>query len=483
MRAVIQRVREASVDVDGERVGHIGRGLLVLVGVSIDDGPRQADWMADKLLGLRDLRERRGQVRRLGGRRRRRGPGGLAVHPVRRHPQGPPPVLHGRRARVRRPSRSTSASSTAIAGARRAGGAGRFGAHMAVAPGQRRAGDDRCSTRRGRERHARGGFYAIHNSEIRFGRDGRWYADGQLIANPRIADLFSQHVCRRPDGGYMLRIADEQAPIVVEDTPYVVTGAELGPDGAVVDRAQRPQPRARSTRARCASATTTSSTAASRRAPEPARFLRPAYYQLARTSSRRSRRAASSSARRAATIPIAPPLTHAPALHVVLVQPEIPPNTGSIARLCAATGSRLHLVRPLGFSLDDRYLKRAGLDYWPHVDLRVHDDWAAFLRRRAARRSCSASPPAPRAPTPPRRWRQADPLYLVFGGETRGLPDAIRAAYADADLPHPDLQPARPQPQPVQRRRHRRLRGAAPARPPGRCRDGAGVGDRAATVE
>ena len=55
----------------------------------------------------------------------------------------------------------------------------------------------------------------------------------------------------------------------------------------------------------------------------------------------------------------------APALHVVLVAPEIPPNTGSIARLCAATYTRLHLVRPLGFSLDDRYLKRAGLDYWP----------------------------------------------------------------------------------------------------------------------
>ena len=62
----------------------------------------------------------------------------------------------------------------------------------------------------------------------------------------------------------------------------------------------------------------------------------------------------------------------------MLVQPEIPPNTGSVARLCAATGIRLHLVRPLGFSLEDRYLKRAGLDYWPHVDLHVHDDWEEF---------------------------------------------------------------------------------------------------------
>jgi tRNA (cytidine/uridine-2'-O-)-methyltransferase len=65
-------------------------------------------------------------------------------------------------------------------------------------------------------------------------------------------------------------------------------------------------------------------------------------------------------------------------LHVVLVAPEIPPNTGSIARLCAATYTRLHLIRPLGFSLDDRYLKRAGLDYWPHVDLHVYDHWQQF---------------------------------------------------------------------------------------------------------
>src|SRR5512140_955345 len=68
----------------------------------------------------------------------------------------------------------------------------------------------------------------------------------------------------------------------------------------------------------------------------------------------------------------------APTLHVVLVAPEIPPNTGSIARLCAATYTRLHLIRPLGFSLDNRYLKRAGLDYWPWVDLHVYDDWATF---------------------------------------------------------------------------------------------------------
>ena len=66
------------------------------------------------------------------------------------------------------------------------------------------------------------------------------------------------------------------------------------------------------------------------------------------------------------------------AIHIVLVEPEIPPNTGNIARSCAATGAHLHLVKPLGFSIDDRSLKRAGLDYWPFVKLSVHEDLAFF---------------------------------------------------------------------------------------------------------
>lgn len=72
------------------------------------------------------------------------------------------------------------------------------------------------------------GFYAIQNSEIRFGRDGQWYADGEPIANPRIAALFSRSVEARGDGGYRLRVGDETAPIVVDDTPYVVTGIAAG---------------------------------------------------------------------------------------------------------------------------------------------------------------------------------------------------------------------------------------------------------------
>lgn len=67
------------------------------------------------------------------------------------------------------------------------------------------------------------------------------------------------------------------------------------------------------------------------------------------------------------------------AMHVVMVEPEIPPNTGNVARSCAATGSVLHLVKPLGFSIDDRSLKRAGLDYWPYVDVVVHESLADFL--------------------------------------------------------------------------------------------------------
>jgi tRNA (cytidine/uridine-2'-O-)-methyltransferase len=118
-------------------------------------------------------------------------------------------------------------------------------------------------------------------------------------------------------------------------------------------------------------------------------------------------------------------------LHVVLVQPEIPPNTGSIARLCAATDTRLHLVRPLGFSLDDRALKRAGLDYWPHVDVHVHDDWAEFLRaERPATALCFSARATESYVAAP--LGGTEPLYLAFGGETRGLPESLRAAYADS---------------------------------------------------
>lgn len=126
-------------------------------------------------------------------------------------------------------------------------------------------------------------------------------------------------------------------------------------------------------------------------------------------------------------------------LRVVLVQPEIPPNTGSIARLCAATAIPLHLVRPLGFSLEDRYLKRAGLDYWPFVDLHVHDSWQHFLDAEQPRTLVCFSARATRsyldAPL-------TDPVvHLVFGGETRGLDAALRALHAERLYAIPILTP------------------------------------------
>jgi tRNA (cytidine/uridine-2'-O-)-methyltransferase len=115
-------------------------------------------------------------------------------------------------------------------------------------------------------------------------------------------------------------------------------------------------------------------------------------------------------------------------LHVVLVAPEIPPNTGSIARLCAATYTRLHLVRPLGFSLDDRYLRRAGLDYWPHVDLHVHDDWPQFRRCARGARAHFFSARATHSYLDA-RYARGD--HLVFGSETTGLPPSLLAAHRD----------------------------------------------------
>jgi tRNA (cytidine/uridine-2'-O-)-methyltransferase len=112
----------------------------------------------------------------------------------------------------------------------------------------------------------------------------------------------------------------------------------------------------------------------------------------------------------------------------VLVAPEIPPNTGSIARLCAATFTRLHLIQPLGFSLEDRYLRRAGLDYWPYVDLHVHADWQHFrqLHRQARLHLLSARATRSYLTAP---YASGD--CLVFGSETKGLPPALLAAHPD----------------------------------------------------
>lgn len=115
-------------------------------------------------------------------------------------------------------------------------------------------------------------------------------------------------------------------------------------------------------------------------------------------------------------------------MNVVLIEPEIPPNTGNVARLCAATGATLHLVGPLGFRLDDRELKRAGMDYWEHVTWKYWDSFAA-LRAHAepAARFYFVETGSTRTYTQP-RYRWGD--YLVFGRETAGLPKALLAAHA-----------------------------------------------------
>jgi tRNA (cytidine/uridine-2'-O-)-methyltransferase len=106
-------------------------------------------------------------------------------------------------------------------------------------------------------------------------------------------------------------------------------------------------------------------------------------------------------------------------LHIVLVEPEIPPNTGNVARLCAATGCALHLVQPLGFSIEDRELKRAGLDYWHALRLVLHPSLEAFLAHSAGARRWFFSTRGSRAYTDA-AFERGD--FLVFGKETRGLP-------------------------------------------------------------
>jgi tRNA (cytidine/uridine-2'-O-)-methyltransferase len=120
---------------------------------------------------------------------------------------------------------------------------------------------------------------------------------------------------------------------------------------------------------------------------------------------------------------------------LVLFQPEIPPNTGNVARTCAATCTELHLVEPLGFDISDRTVRRAGLDYWPWVDLHRHSCWEAFRHHRLQRggRLLALSRHASE-PYTALDYRQDD--WLLFGQETSGLPDAVLAE-ADGRLTIP----------------------------------------------
>ena len=120
-------------------------------------------------------------------------------------------------------------------------------------------------------------------------------------------------------------------------------------------------------------------------------------------------------------------------LHIVFVEPEIPPNTGNIARTCAATDTVLHLVEPLGFKIDDKSLKRAGLDYWPFVKLEVHESLDAFMAKygQGDRRLFLATTKGGRIYTEP-DYRDGD--MFLFGKETAGLPRDFIAQHANTAI-------------------------------------------------
>jgi len=111
--------------------------------------------------------------------------------------------------------------------------------------------------------------------------------------------------------------------------------------------------------------------------------------------------------------------------NVVLVEPEIPPNTGNVGRLCLATKSTLHLVKPLGFSMEDRQLKRAGLDYWDDVDLRVWDSLPALIKAKQPGERCFFVTTKTKRAYWDVQFRPGD--FLVFGRETKGLPESLLA--------------------------------------------------------
>ncbi|MBE6606684.1 MAG: tRNA (uridine(34)/cytosine(34)/5-carboxymethylaminomethyluridine(34)-2'-O)-methyltransferase TrmL [Ruminococcaceae bacterium] len=116
-------------------------------------------------------------------------------------------------------------------------------------------------------------------------------------------------------------------------------------------------------------------------------------------------------------------------INIVLVEPEIPQNTGNIARTCAATGASLHLVKPMGFTVDDKKLKRAGLDYWHELDITYYENLDEFLKIHSKENMYFFSTKAPRAYT---EINYPEKLFLVFGKETKGLPETLLQANGNA---------------------------------------------------
>jgi tRNA (cytidine/uridine-2'-O-)-methyltransferase len=127
-------------------------------------------------------------------------------------------------------------------------------------------------------------------------------------------------------------------------------------------------------------------------------------------------------------------------LNIVLVEPEIPPNTGNVARLCAATGAALHLVKPLGFEISDKHVKRAGLDYWDLLDLYIYENYEEFEIKNPVGPRYLATTKARRFHTDIQYERGG---YLLFGKETRGLAPEILERYPDKTLRLPMCSDAR----------------------------------------
>lgn len=126
-------------------------------------------------------------------------------------------------------------------------------------------------------------------------------------------------------------------------------------------------------------------------------------------------------------------------LNIVLVEPEIPQNTGNIARTCAVTGARLHLIRPLGFNIDDKKLKRAGLDYWHLLDITYYDGLDDFFSKNDGAFYFFST----KAKNRYTDVRYPDPAYLFFGKETKGLPEKLLFDHPDAAVRIPMLDEAR----------------------------------------
>ena len=115
-------------------------------------------------------------------------------------------------------------------------------------------------------------------------------------------------------------------------------------------------------------------------------------------------------------------------LNIVMVEPEIPQNTGNVARTCAATGAHLHLVKPLGFEIDDKKLKRAGLDYWRLLDITYYENLDEFMEKHKDANMFYFTTKAPRSYT---QVNYPDEVYLLFGKETKGLPESLLKEHYD----------------------------------------------------